>query len=381
MDTIKIDNSEEKALRAGLKNGTDADALRLKRFLSMPDLTRTPESPIKELVEHIVDTKVLSGLDHIEVPEIVPADVAFDLFNFPADHPGRSRSDTYYVDDKHILRTHTTVMWYYYLMLPEVKERIARGEDVGSISWGKVYRKDEVDRFHMNVFHQIDGWYLTPKSKKVIGMEDLENVLAEIARSLYGEDIKYRFNEDKFPFTHPSTEMEVELDGKWIEILGAGIVHPNVLKSLNVDPDIYNGWAFGMGLERLAIASMELPDIRLLWSEDERVKKQLKLGQKYKEVSKFPPVLRDISFIVKKDFVPNDYFDSIRDIGGDTIEQIELIDKYENDNKFGADRMSYTYRITYRDLAKTLTNEEVNALHSKIEEATEKEYGAEIRRV
>jgi phenylalanyl-tRNA synthetase alpha chain len=175
--------------------------------------------------------------------------------------------------------------------------------------------------------------------------------------------------------------MEVELDGKWIEILGAGIVHPNVLKSLNVDPDIYNGWAFGMGLERLAIASMELPDIRLLWSEDERVKKQLKLGQKYKEVSKFPPVLRDISFIVKKDFVPNDYFDSIRDIGGDTIEQIELIDKYENDNKFGADRMSYTYRITYRDLAKTLTNEEVNALHSKIEEATEKEYGAEIRRV
>jgi phenylalanyl-tRNA synthetase alpha chain len=345
----------------------------------MPDLSRTPGSPIAEIVERILKSPYFKDLDTIQTPEIVPADISFDLFDFPADHPARSKSDTYYIDDKNILRTHTTVMWYYYLRDPGVRARMANNEAVGSFSFGKVYRKDEIDRKHMNVFHQIDGWYLAPKSKKTIGQKDLEEALGNIAKAVFGPDVKYRLNKDTFPYTDPSLEMEVDIDGNWVEVVGCGVVKGSVLEKLGVDSANYTGWAFGFGLERLAIVSMALPDIRLLWSEDPRVKKQLHLGQKFAEVSKFPPVIRDISFIVKKDFVPNNYFDLIREIGGDLVEQVELLDKYENDRKFGTDRMSYTYRVTYRSPERTLTAEEIEPLHNKLYEVTKTQYGAELR--
>ena len=153
----------------------------------------------------------------------------------------------------------------------------------------------------------------------------------------------------------------------------------SVLEKLGVDSKNYTGWAFGFGLERLAIISMELPDIRLLWSQDERVKKQLKLGNKFKEVSKYPPVVRDISFIVQNSFVPNNYFDLIRDLGGDLVEEVQLLDKYENAEKFGAEKISYTYRIVYRSGERTLTNEEVDAIQKKVYDETAKQFGAELR--
>ena len=174
--------------------------------------------------------------------------------------------------------------------------------------------------------------------------------------------------------------MEIEKKDKWIEILGSGVVKNRVFLKIGIDSSKWNGWAFGFGLERLAIVSMELPDIRLLWSDDERVKKQLVLGQKYKEVSKFPPVVRDISFVVDNAaFVLNDYFDAIRDILGEMAEQVELLDKYENAAKFGEGRTSYTFRITYRSIDRTLTNEEVNDIHAKVEEMTRRDYKGELR--
>jgi phenylalanyl-tRNA synthetase alpha chain len=151
-----------------------------------------------------------------------------------------------------------------------------------------------------------------------------------------------------------------------------------VLKNMGVEG--YNGWAFGFGLERLAIISMELPDIRLLWSTDSRITKQLQLGQKYKAVSKYPAIVRDISFVVTKDFTPNNYFDLIREtVGEDLVEEVALIDTYADQKKFGPDKVSYTYRITYRSLEKTLTNEFVDELHKKLERVTKEEYGALVR--
>lgn len=381
MNSYKISRQEEDTLKKNLGERHDAEALRIRRYLAMKDLSRTDGSPINTIVKRVLDRKEFSEFDLIETPEIVPADISFDLFDFPDNHPARSKSDTYYVDDKNILRTHTTVMWYYYLNQDSVKERMARGEPVGCFSHGKVYRKDEIDRHHMNVFHQLDGWYLAPKDKEIIGEEELQEVLMSIAKAVFGETVEGRFNPDTFPYTDPSLEMEIKKSDKWIEVLGSGVVKGSVLEKFGVDSSKWNGWAFGFGLERLAIVSMELPDIRLLWSEDERVKKQLILGNKYKEVSKFPPVIRDISFIVKKDFVLNNYFDAIRDIGGDEVEEVHLLDKYENEEKFGADKISYTFRITYRDMNKTLTNEEVNAIHAKIEAMTEQDYGAKLRLV
>ncbi|MBI2052489.1 MAG: hypothetical protein HYT38_02310, partial [Candidatus Sungbacteria bacterium] len=345
---IVIKSSEADALRKTLEQKTDADSNRMKRFLAMPDLSRAPESPINEMVERILKIADFKDFDVIEVPEIVPAKISFDLFDFPTDHPARSRSDTYFIDNDNILRTHTTVMWYYYLNDKNIKGKIARREAMGCFSFGKVYRKDEIDRNHMNVFHQMDGVYLIPKNQKTITTVDLQNVLMNIAKAVFGPDTQYRFNPDTFPYTDPSLEMEIERQGKWIEVLGSGVVKASVLDKLGVDSKIYNGWAFGFGLERLAIVSMNLPDIRLLWSNDSRVKNQLKLGQEFKEVSKFPPISRDVSFVVDKDFVPNNYFDLIRDIGGDLVEEVKLLDKYEDAKKFGAAKVSYTYRIVYR---------------------------------
>jgi phenylalanyl-tRNA synthetase alpha chain len=376
---ITIDSPEEKSLRAKLDKRTDPEALRMRRFLDMPDLSRTEGSPLHEIAKRIIALPDFQGFDVIRAPEIVPVKESFDLFNFPPDHPARSRSDTYYVDDNNILRTHTTIMWYYHLGLPEVKAKIAAGEPVGAWSYGKVYRKDEIDRNHMNVFHQIDGWHLSRKEDKQIGIQELQEVLSAIAKAIFGPDVKYRFNPDKFPYTDPSLEMEAEVGGRWVELLGSGVVHPKVLDNFGVDSSKWNGWAFGQGLERLAILSMDLPDIRLLWSEDERVKKQLRLGNIYKEVSKYPQITRDISFIVNADFVPNNYFDLIRDIGGDLVEEVSLLDKYENAEKFGAGKLSYTYRIVYRSNERTLTTEEIEPLQNKVIEETKKQFGAEVR--
>ncbi len=401
---IVVKSAEAEELRQMLESKSDPESLRLGRFLAMPDLSRTTGSPLNEMVENILHQPNFKDFDVIEVPEIVPVSIGFDVFDFPANHPSRSKSDTYYINDTNILRTHTTVMWYYYLNDKTVKEKIANNQAVGCFSFGKVYRKDEIDRRHMNVFHQMDGWYLIPKDQKIITAEDLKEVLASIARAVFGPEVKYRFNPDTFPYTDPSLEMEINLsslsgpDGKavedprftndashqvnrdkWIEVLGSGVVKGSVLDKIGVDSKVYNGWAFGFGLERLAIVSLDLPDIRLLWSHDERVTRQLKLGHKFQEVSKFPPITRDISFIVDKNFIPNNYFDLIRDIGGDLVEEVQLLDKYEDPKKFGPDKVSYTYRIIYRSNERTLTTAEIDPIQQKIYNETAEQFKADLR--
>lgn len=399
---IRIDTTEEKKLRdelanraAGVGEAADIEAVRMQRYLDMPDLSRTEGSPIKELVSRITTIDDFKHFDTIHVPEIMSTEIAFDLFDFPADHPARSKSDTYYADDSHILRTQTTVMWYYYFKQPEILEKLAKHEAMGVFCYGKVYRKDEIDRKHMNVFHQIDALYIAPKDQKVIDLDTLKDIELKIVKAIFG-DVKSRFVEETFPYTHPSTEIEILRNGlageapdptmdekdekNWLEILGSGVVKPSVLEKLGVDSSVYNGWAWGSGIERWAMTSMDLPDIRLLWSDDERVKKQLVLGKKYKEVSKYPAVVRDISFIVDKvGFAPNNYFELVRDVIGDMGEEMALIDEYENEAKFGAGKKSYAYRITYRALDRTLTDDEVNALHKKLEEETVRVYGAQVR--
>ena len=374
---IDIKSKEEEALRKELEARKDPESERLVRFLNMPDLSRTPGSPLKEIVDRTVKVKSLEGFDIINVPEIIQTDILFDLFNMPPGHPARSKSDTYYVNDDYVLRTHDTVFWHYYLNHPAIRERIKNNESFGAICHGKVYRKDEIDRSHMNVFHQIGGLYLAPDTKQTVTPDDLKNVLSDIARSIFGDDVKFRFYEHTFPYTDPSFEMEAEINGQWIEMLGSGLPRKTVLSNFNVIG--YNGWAFGFGLERLAMASMELPDIRLLWSEDDRVERQLRLGNKFQEVSKFPPITRDISFVVDKNFVPNNYFDLIRDIGKDLVEEVKLLDKYENTEKFGQAKLSYTYRIIYRSNERTLKTREIDPIQDRICQETKKQFKAEVR--
>lgn len=372
----EIPLDEEKSLLKGLEKREDIEAVRMKRYLAMPDLSRTVGNPLYEIMQKVTSLPALKDFDHIKIPEIISTKIIFDLFNFSSTHPARSKSDTYYVTEEHVLRTHDTVFWYYYLNLPEVKEKIARSEALGTMCYGKVYRKDEIDRRHMNIFHQMGGWYLQPDSEGLMKLDDLKNVLSQIVKTVFG-NVEYRFLDDTFPYTDPSLQVEVKIGNEWVEILGGGMPRKNVLRDFGIEG--YNGWAFGFGLERLAIISMQLPDIRLLWSEDPRVVKQLKLGQKFVEVSKFPPITRDISFVVKNDFVPNDYFDFVRELVPGLIEQVELLDKYENTEKFGANKISYAYHITYRSLDKTLTSAEVDEIHKRLETKTAEVFGGAIR--
>jgi len=374
---ITIPKDDEIRLRNSVEARTDVEAARIRRYLGMADLSRTPGSPLHEIIERVKKVPSLVGLDDIEIPEIVPADVSFDLFDFPAEHPARSTSDTYYVDDTNILRTHNTVSWYYYLNHPEVQARAQKGETLGALCYGKVYRKDEIDRRHMNIFHQVDGWKIIPDSQGTLPVEELKRVLSEVVVSIFGPETEYRFNEDTFPYTDPSLEVEVKVNGEWVEILGSGMIKKSVLKNMGIEG--YNGWAFGFGLERLAIISMKLPDIRLLWSDDERVRKQLVLGREFSQVSKYPPIVRDISFIVDKGFVVNDYFDLVRDVAGELVEEVGLLDTYENAEKFGEGKVSYAYRVTYRSIERTLTNEEIDVLHKTLEARTGEVCSATIR--
>lgn len=375
---IVIDYPKEKELIEELGKRTDIKAERVKRLLALPDLSRADDSPLKAIVERVTKIKDFEDFDVITIPEIIPTDVLFDLFDFAKDHPARSESDTYYVDEKNVLRTHDTVMWYYYLNNPEIKERAKNNEAMGVFCYGKVYRKDEVDRHHMNVFHQMGGLYLVPDSQKMLTIDDLKDALSLIVKSLFGPDVVFRFNVDTFPYTDPSLEVEVQINGKWIEILGGGMPKKIVLKNFGIEG--YNGWAFGFGLERLGIIKMEIPDIRIFWATDPRITSQLKnIDNKYKEVSKYPETSRDISFIIDKNINLNNYYEIVRDFAENLIEEVKLVDEFENEAKFGAGKKSYTFRIVYRSPERTLTSEEINKIQEEIRQETIKQLNAVLR--
>lgn len=373
------DLDEKKALKA-LEKAKDFDSLRLKRLLSLPDLTRKENSPVKFVIDKILKLPAFKNFDVVKIPETVTAKNAFDLFNFPENHPSRKPTDTYFLDKERILRTHTTSMWLYYLSDLEVRKTLETRGWVGELAYGKVYRKDEIDRKHFPVFHQIDGLYLSRKKDLPVTLKMLQDVLANIVKSVFGPKIEYRFLDDAFPFTNPSTQIEIKWGGDWLEIVGAGLVHSNVLKSFDIDPEIYNGWAFGFGLERLAMIKLVVPDIRVLWSEDPRITKQfVNIDSQYKEVSKYPEILRDISFVVDKSVSLNKFYEIVRYCAGDLVEEVKLIDKYENEKKFGADKISYAFRTIYRSHERTLTNEEINSVHKDIEERVKKDFEAIVR--
>lgn len=358
----------------------DTNSVRIRRLLSLPDLSRTENSPIKFIVDRIINMPAFQDFDLINIPEIVSVEYNFDLLNTPPDHPSRKETDTYYVDKEHVLRTHTTTMWPFYLKDPKTIDKLNKNGYLKCLCFGKVFRKDEIDRSHFPAFHQIDGLYISKKEIKVIEIDDLKAVLIDIAKNIYGDSVEYKILEDTFPFTDPSIQVEIKRGNDWLEVLGAGIVHKQVLLSFGLDPSIYNGWAFGFGLERIAMAKMNIPDIRIFWSKDKRITSQFKnLDSQYKEVSKFPMTYRDISFIIDKNINLNSYYEVVRDCAESLVEEVKLLDKYEDKNKFGENNISYTFRIIYRSPERTLTNEEINEIQGKIREKTRQELQAVLR--
>ena len=356
----------------------------MKRMLAMPDLTRKPDSPLRYMAEAVKNCATLQDGDEVIFPEIVEVTHNFDLLGAKADHPSRRPTDTFYIDPAHVLRTQTTVMWTYYLTDPPVVDKLCRRGSVLAYSYGKVYRNDEIDRHHYPVFHQIDGLCISRSSEKLFTTEDLTGILVDIAKAIFGEQVHYRVTDDTFPFTVSSLQLEILWKGEWIEVLGSGLVNPSVLTLLGLSPEGYNGWAFGFGIDRLAMIRMDIPDIRILWSDDKRITRQFTgIDSTYTAVSNYPPTARDVSFIVGADLALNSFHELVRDCGyhenEDVIEEVVLLDRFVNDEKIGRGKVSYTFRIVYRSHLRTLTNEEINDVQENLRQMIISILGGQLR--
>ena len=226
--------------------------------------------PLNTVLNDMIDIFQSMGFDVLDGPEVETDHYNFECLNVPADHPARDMQDTFYLAENLLLRTQTSAA--------QVRTMETRKPPIRVICPGRVFRADEVDATHSPVFHQIEGLVVD----KNVTMCDLKGVLEQFAREIYGADTKVKFRPSFFPFTEPSVEVDVtcsECGGKgcrvckgsgWIEILGAGMVHPNVLRSCGIDPEVYSGFAFGIGLDRLTTTRYKISDIRLLFENDKR---------------------------------------------------------------------------------------------------------------
>jgi len=281
----------------------------------------------------------------------------FDDLLIPPDHPCRRPTDTYYLDEKTLLRTQTSA---------HQTELMRKGFRQFLVT-GDVYRKDEIDKNHYPVFHQMEG-------VKIGGTkEDLIQTMTKLMEYLF-PNCECRVNKDYFPFTDPSFEIEVMYNGKWLEVAGMGCIRKEILEACKIQ-DI--GWAFGLGLERLAMVLFKIPDIRLFWSNEPKFLNQFQANQItiFKSFSSLDELQKDISF-----FIPdinnretfqwngvNDFYDICRDVAGDMLEKIERLDAFFHPKM---QKVSHTYRLTYSPCCE-LTDpgkftEVVNQLHGQI---------------
>ena len=225
-------------------------------------------------LEEVEDIFVGMGYEVVEGPEVEYDYYNFEALNIPADHPAKDEQDTFYITKDILLRSQTSSV--------QVHEMEKGKLPIRMIAPGRVFRSDEVDATHSPTFHQIEGLVID----KNITFADLKGTLQEFAKRLFGEDTKVKFRPHHFQFTEPSAEMDVSCftcGGKgcrfckgsgWVEILGCGMVHPHVLEMSNIDPEEYTGFAFGVGLERIALFKYEIDDMRLLYENDTRFLKQ-----------------------------------------------------------------------------------------------------------
>lgn len=380
------------------------------------DLYRQKNHPV-EIIKRLVYEYFDSLSDrkftkHEDLDPIVSVKYNFDLLLIPPEHPARGKTDTYYIDEEHVLRTHTSA---------HQNQLLSNGYSSFLVA-GDVYRKDEIDATHYPVFHQMEGVYIDIDNKMTDQelQDDLINTLEGVCSHLF-PNCPIRVNPDYFPFTHPSFEIEVFHKEKWIEILGCGIVQPKIIENCSQsNTELINngklkrGWAFGFGLDRLAMILFEIPDIRLLWVEDSKFLDQFASGQivKFVPYSTLDPIGKDVSFWIPDEHVltnpkqeiedvekytdkktgtvriwpvENNMFEVIRETAEqeytDIIESVEMMDQFFHPKKNMLSRM---YRITYSPPDPNMNNpgvltELANRLHRDISDNIAVKLGVEIR--
>ncbi len=244
--------------------------------ITMPGKAETTGGlhPLNIVLADLIDIFQSMGFDVVDGPEVETDHYCFEALNVPKDHPARDMQDTFYLGENLLLRTQTSAA--------QIRTMEQRKPPIRIICPGRVFRADEVDATHSPVFHQVEGLVVD----KNVTMCDLKGVLEQFAHEIYGPDTKVRFRPSFFPFTEPSVEVDVSCSAcggtgcrvckgnGWIEILGAGMVHPNVLAGCGIDPEEYSGFAFGIGLDRLTTTRYKISDIRLLFENDQRFLEQ-----------------------------------------------------------------------------------------------------------
>ena len=231
--------------------------------------------PLNETIIQLENLFQTMGFDIIDGPEIDTVENTFDLLNSPKYHPSRSLSDTFYLDDKTVLRPHTSSV--------QIRTMKTQKPPIRMVSAGRTFRFDDVDDTHSPMFHQIEGLVVD----KGVTMANLMDTINIFIKNLFGEEIETRFRPHYFPFTEPSMEVDVTCfdckgegcpscnDTGWsMELLGCGMVHPNVLRNCGIDPEIYTGFAFGMGVDRITMVKHKIDNIRLLYDNDKRFLEQ-----------------------------------------------------------------------------------------------------------
>ena len=278
----QLANAVRAALEAALEErGRELEAAALERRLKEEAVDVTipgkavslgHKHPMSIALDEIKEIFIGMGFDVLDGPEIELASYNFDRLNADEGHPSRDWSDTFYFDkdSRVMLRSQTSPM--------QVRAMETRSLPIRIIAPGRVYRKDEVDATHSPMFHQVEGMVID----RNVTMADLKGTLNLLVESLYGKGTQTRFRPHHFPFTEPSCEMDVQCHkcgGKgcptckgegWIELLGAGMIHPRVLEMSGIDPNEWSGWAFGMGLERTAMRRFKIADLRLIFENDMR---------------------------------------------------------------------------------------------------------------
>ena len=269
-----IDARREVLAAALMENKLRAEAVDVT--LPATDTRLGHKHPMYNVLDQIKDIFIGMGFEILDGNEVELADYNFTKLNIEDSHPSREWTDTFYFteDSKILLRTQTSPM--------QVHAMETKSLPIRMIAPGRVYRKDEVDATHSPMFHQIEGMVID----KGVTMADLKATLNLVVEKIYGEGTVTRFRPHHFPFTEPSAELDIrchKCGGKgcptckgegWIEVLGCGMVHPKVLAGCGIDPDVYSGWAFGMGLARLAMGEYKISDLRLIFENDERFLEQ-----------------------------------------------------------------------------------------------------------
>ncbi|NJL83130.1 MAG: phenylalanine--tRNA ligase subunit alpha [Chloroflexaceae bacterium] len=256
----KVDNQRQTLQNAQIQAQLAAETL----DVTLPGVSRPlgRQHPLNSTIDRVLEIFVGLGYTVAEGPQIETDYYNFEALNTPADHPARDMQDTYYLPEGKLLRTHTSSVQIRYMEAEEPPIRI--------IAPGRVYRRDTVDATHSAVFHQVELLAVD----EGLSFSDLKGTIKEFLMAMFGDELPIRFRASYFPFTEPSAEVDVQWKGRWLEVMGCGMVDPNVLKAVGYDPEIYTGFAAGFGVERFALVLHQIDDIRRLYSSDLRFLRQ-----------------------------------------------------------------------------------------------------------